>query len=140
MTFKPTFNSHPFLMLFDKANDHKRQNKRFCTNVSLKGQKIHFFNVRSFSRRHRERAWALRAHEQPCLFVLRARKWRRAETKRRACVCERECAVIERQRTPSKRSSELITTDSRRRDTSRTRPKGVLGTRFGFLTLLSQPS
>lgn len=43
----------------------------------------------------RERASTLRAHEQPCLFVLSDWKWRRAEIKAITWVCKRKCAVIE---------------------------------------------
>lgn len=49
----------------------------------------------------RERAPTLRADEQPCLFVLRDWKWRRAETKAITWVCKRECAVIETQKPPA---------------------------------------
>lgn len=55
-------------------------------------------NSRCFSCPHRERALSLCAHEQPCLFVLRDWKWRRAETKAITWVCKRECAVIETQK------------------------------------------
>lgn len=74
----------------------------FLHKCLISGDKrVGLFRVRSFSRHRRERASALREHEQPCLFVLRDWKWRRAETKTITCVCQRDYTVVESQRPPA---------------------------------------
>lgn len=56
----------------------------------------------------RERASTLRAHEQPCLFVLRDWKWRRTETKAITWVCKGKRAVIETQKPPTSDSRSYL--------------------------------
>lgn len=95
----------------------------------------YFFSINTESSR-RERALTLHAHEQPCLFVLRDWKWRRAETKAITWVCKRECAVIETRRPHASGSRSYLgfaTADGTRvgRDGS-----GFFATRFGFSGLL----
>lgn len=64
----------------------------------------------------RERALTLHAHEQPCLFVLRDWKWRRAETKAITWLCRRDYAVGETQKTSRKRLADFRGICSGRRD------------------------
>lgn len=95
------------------------------------------FSVRSFSGRRRERASAPRAHEQPCLFVLRDWKWRRAETKTITCVCERDCAVIETLRPPARDPRSYLRLTAAAGVQVEGGQERFFVTRFGFITLVS---
>lgn len=95
----------------------------------------YFFSINRESSR-RERALTLHAHEQPCLFVLRDWKWRRAETKAITWVCKRECAVIETRRPHASGSWSYLgfaTADGTRVGGD---GSGFFATRFGFSGLL----
>lgn len=129
----------PVLKQKDRIKRDKCRMQREFPHKCLvsKHKRVGLFRVRSFSGRRRERASALRVHEQPCLFVLSDWKWRRAETKTITCVCQRDCAVVESQRPPASDPPESPTTDRRRGARVGRGQRRISAARFGFMELVS---